>query len=294
MIKLYDYLFSNSIRHRLERIMVFAAILGFFIHLALIGINKITPINILNNSLLQNPINAIYTPFSFILIYEIYLLVFFLPRSFTTTLLKQFEIISLILIRRVFGDITKIDFSIVSFTNKSLINLFIDLAAVLILAISILYFNKMKNQLDELNKNKKVLPSDILFGNIKKTVAVSLIFLLVLISSLHLFDFVYAQLKGIHAIPAMKNDLNSIFYQDFFTALILTDVLILLISYGFSQDYFRLLRNTGFVIATILLRLSFGAVGILNVIFVITGTVFGLAILSIYLKYRSENEPATE
>jgi hypothetical protein len=293
MFKLYDYLFSSSMRHRLERIVVYAALLGFLIHLVLIGINKFIPLNILNSSLLQNPINAIYTPFSFILIYEIYLLVFFLPRSFTTTLLKQFEIISLILIRRVFGDITKIDFSLVSFTNKSLINLFIDLTAVLILAISILYFNKMKNRLDELNKNKKVLPSDILFGNIKKTIAASLILLLILISGIHLFDFSYAQLNGNHAIPSMKNDLNSIFYKDFFTALILTDVLILLISYGFSQDYFRLLRNTGFVIATILLRLSFGAIGILNVIFVITGTVFGLAILSVYLKYRGENETAT-
>ncbi|MEY2950519.1 MAG: hypothetical protein RLZZ248_1720 [Bacteroidota bacterium] len=289
MNKLYDYLFSDSMRHRLELVTVFVAIIGFFVHLALIALNKLTYIKILDSDLLQNPINSIYTPFSFILIYEIYLLVYFLPRSFTTTLLKQFEIISLILIRRVFGDITKIDFTIVSFSNTSLVNLFIDLAAVLILAVTILYFNKMKERLTQQNANKEVLPSDLLFGKIKKTIAAALILLLVIISGIHIFDFSFLQFTGNHAFPTMKNDLNSIFYKDFFTALILTDVLILLISYGFSQDYFRLLRNTGFVIATILLRLSFGATGLLNVVFVITGAFFGLAILSVFLNYQKED-----
>ena len=290
MNKLYDYLFSDSMRHRLEITTVMVAIIGFFVHLSLIALNKVSNLALLDIDLLQNPINAIYTPFSFILIYEIFLLVYFLPRSFTTTLLKQFEIISLILIRKVFGDITKIDFSIASFSNKSLVNLFIDLAAVLILAVTILYFNRMKNQLTQQNAHKAVQPSDLLFGKIKKTIAAALIILLVVISGIHLFDFSFFHLTGNHAFPTMKNDLNSIFYKDFFTALILTDVLILLISYGFSQDYFRLLRNTGFVIATILLRLSFGAIGILNVLFVVTGAFFGLAILSIFLKYNGELE----
>ena len=63
-------------------------------------------INIGNESLLlTNPISGIYTPFSIILYYEIFLLIYYLPRSFTTSILKQFEIISLIVIRRIFYDI---------------------------------------------------------------------------------------------------------------------------------------------------------------------------------------------
>ena len=55
------------------------------------SINSIIEIG--NESLLlTNPISAIYTPFSIILYYEIFLLIFYLPRSFTTSILKQFEI----------------------------------------------------------------------------------------------------------------------------------------------------------------------------------------------------------
>jgi hypothetical protein len=75
--------------------------------------------------LLTNPISAIYTPFSIILYYEIFLLIFYLPRSFTTSILKQFEIISLIIIRRIFYDIPKISkvkvfIRIIFLVNKSL------------------------------------------------------------------------------------------------------------------------------------------------------------------------------
>ena len=52
---------------------------------------------------------SIYTPFSFILIYEIYLLIFYLPRSISTYISKQFEIITLIVIRRIFKDISDMD-----------------------------------------------------------------------------------------------------------------------------------------------------------------------------------------
>ena len=42
-----------------------------------------------------------------------------------------------------------------------------------------------------------------------------------------------------------------------FTLLILADVVILLISFRYTEEYPKLIRNTGFIIATILIRLSF-------------------------------------
>ena len=284
MNNLYDKIFSDKSRDVIQKITVTLAILGFITHLILIGLSSLSVLDLSEIALFQNPINAIYTPFSFILIYEIYLLVFYIPRSFTTSLLKQFEIISLILIRRVFGDITKIDFTNVSMDNNDLGNLFIDLAAVLILAVAILLFYKAKAKMAT-NLEEIDIAIEKRFNLLKRFVSSLLIIILAMISLIHLADFLFSSLYGYHIFHSMKNDLNSIFYKDFFTALILTDVLILLMSYGFSQDYFKLLRNTGFVIATILIRLSFGVTGLLNIILILSSVIFGFVILLIYTNY---------
>ena len=119
MSKLYSFLFSQENRAKLERLTVILAIAGFFAHLVLILAAQIWSLELFGGQLLQNPINAIYTPFSFILIFEIYLLIFYLPRSFSTSLLKQFEVISLIMVRRVFGDITNINFAEIEISAPS-------------------------------------------------------------------------------------------------------------------------------------------------------------------------------
>ena len=88
------------------------ALLSFFIHLAIIYLIKFDFLNLpLNSELLTNPISAVYTPFSFILIYEVYLLIYYLPKSFTTYITKQYEIITLIIIRKLFKDLSALEVS---------------------------------------------------------------------------------------------------------------------------------------------------------------------------------------
>ena len=102
--------FSSKNQNKVERATLWLSMIGFIIHLLLIYSKKFNWFEIsFESNLLIDPISAIYTPFSIILVYEIYLLVVNLPRSFTTSVSKQFEIISLILIRRIFADIPKID-----------------------------------------------------------------------------------------------------------------------------------------------------------------------------------------
>ncbi|MFN6048152.1 MAG: hypothetical protein ACK45C_09065, partial [Bacteroidota bacterium] len=62
-------------------------------------------LGIQSHHLFSNPVSAIYTPFSFILIYEVYLLIYYLPKSTSIYIGKQYEIITLIVIRRIFKDI---------------------------------------------------------------------------------------------------------------------------------------------------------------------------------------------
>jgi len=74
------------------------------------------------------------------------------------------------------------------------------------------------------------------------------------------------------------------FISWFFTILILVDVFILLISFRYTERYSQLIRNTGFIISTILLRLSFGVSGLKSIILLVSGILFGLLILLIYKK----------
>ena len=88
--------------------------------------------------------------------------------------------------------------------------------------------------------------------------------------------------NGVFSNEPFDDNLNYLFFVDFFTILILVDVLILLISFQYTERYSQLIRNTGFIISTILLRLSFGVRDLSSVILLISGVVFGLIILKIY------------
>jgi len=286
-MKVHDYfavIFSSRNRESVERITLLLSLIGFIIHATLIGVNSFFDFELLDRELLKNPISAIYTPFSFILIYEIFLLVYYLPRSFTTSLIKQFEIICLILIRKVFNDVTLIDFPNASFNDSALINLLVDLGCVLLLMLIIVWFHKTNRRIIELT-SKTVAEEKETFPYFKKAIAVILLVVILLVSLIHLIDFVYLEINDEHLIKGMNNNLNSIFYQDFFTLLILSDVLILLLSYGLTSNHFKLLRNTGFVISTILLRLSFGAQGVMNALLIVLGGLFGYAIIRLYYSY---------
>ena len=227
--------------------------------------------------LLEDPISAIYTPFSIILVYEIYLLIVFLPRSFTTAVSKQFEIISLIIIRRIFGDIPKVELDVNWFEYAANKQLIYDLTGVLILYFLIYMFNQRREKLP-----KKSL-SDRLNRFVSSKRAVSVLLLPVLI-----FTSIYSAFSWfIELFFSGKNvggfsDINAVFYNEFFTILILADVFILLLSFQYTERYSQLIRNTGFVICTILIRLSFATTGLTNVILILSSVLFGLLILRIY------------
>ena len=281
MKHLFSVLFSEHMLKKLERITLVASIAGFLIHLTLVGLSNMGLLGALDASLFSNPISAIYTPFSFILIYEIYVLIYFLPRSFTTSLLKQFEIIALILIRRIFGDISKINFELATIADKAVIQLFIDLLSVLVLLTIILFYTRVNSRLSQLKPSS----SDTVFVQYKKQLAAALVVIIFVIIAVHLTDYLYVVFTGGHLFAGMDNDLNAIFYKDFFTVLILSDVLVLLLSYGLTKENYKLLRNTGFVISTVLIRISFSTQGFYNSVFIITGALFGLAILKIYYEF---------
>jgi hypothetical protein len=270
----YGKVFSDQNKKKLEKITLWLSIIGFVFHLILIYVKKLELVPFsFDSELLDSPISAIYTPFTIILIYEIYLLVLNLPRSFTTSISKQFEIISLILIRRIFADIPKIDLNADWLSASANVQLIYDVLGVLVLYYLIYLFNKARLKLDK----KPMTTAISRFVSSKKAVSLALLLVLVLISFNSIFTWV-SDLANNNEIV----DINAIFYNEFFSVLILADVLILLLSFQYTERYTQIVRNTGFIISTILIRLSFGATGLTNVALVVSSVLFGLLILSIY------------
>ena len=272
--KLYARVFSDLNKKKFEKVTLYLSIVGFLLHLMLIYAKKLGLVVFsFDTPLLDSPISAIYTPFTIILIYEIYLLVLNLPRSFTTSVSKQFEIISLILIRRVFADIPKVDLSADWFSTKENLELIYNILGVLILYYLIFLFNKARHKLE-----KKPLTEIISkFVTSKKGVSLVLLFVLIVLS----FTSAYNWGKEL-LLNDSSGDINSVFYNEFFSVLILADVLILLLSFQYTERYSQIVRNTGFIIPTVLIRLSFGVTGLANISLVVFSVVFGLIILWVY------------
>ena len=73
---LYQNLLSEQTKEKSERLILRVALFSFILHLIMIGLVKLNIIHSDETSnLLNNPVAAIYTPFSFILVYEVYLLI---------------------------------------------------------------------------------------------------------------------------------------------------------------------------------------------------------------------------
>jgi hypothetical protein len=279
MIKIIDLfhakVFSEKNIKNFEKLILYFAVGGFLIHLVLVFLNLKYNINYFVglDNLLSNPISALYTPFSFILVYEAFLLIFYFPRSFTTSIAKEYEIISLVLIRKIFEDIPELNLDSGIYNQQSLLLLY-DLIAIIIIFYLIFLFKKTISTIPKRKPNKNLVR----FISYKKTLSIILLPLLLILCISNLFDWTYS----VFINNEIVENINAVFFIDFFTVLILVDVFVLLISFQYTDKYHQIIRNTGFIISTILLRLSFSVSGISSILILIIGIIFGLIILRIY------------
>ena len=280
--KIFDLFISDTSKKSIERSILIISLISFLIHLLLIFLAKNNIVFSSENSILKSPIMAIYTPFSFILIYEIYLLVYYLPRSITLYISKQYEIIALIVIRRLFKDISEMETSTSLFSSTINQNVFIDLSLTILLFFLIYLFRKNSLSLSSKNLNSSMIR----FIEIKKWIAVFLIpaFSIMAIYNLALWigdTFIKTNVVN-------NQSINNIFFADFFQVLILVDVFLLIFSFFHSDLFHKIMRNSGFIISTILLRMSFLYEGFSNAIMIISALLFGLLILYIHNKCVKE------
>ena len=283
---LFSKIFSEKIIKKFEKYILYLASLGFVIHLSIILLNNynLIELSVVGTNLFSNPISALYTPFSFILVYEAFLLIYYIPRSFTTAVGKQYQIMSLIVIRKIFKDIPLVDLNANWIENSNNQQLVFDLVGVLMIFFLIYLFKITKEKLPIKPVSDK-LDRFIASKKLVSIVLLPTLFAICIMSFVNWFSGVFIE-------ETFDENLNNLFFNEFFTILILADVFILLLSFQYTERYSQLIRNTGFIISTILLRLSFSVSGLTSILLIISGIIFGLLILLIYNAIEKDNKLA--
>jgi hypothetical protein len=285
---IYGVFLSSKTKEKSERIILWIALLSFIIHLAIIGLIHFDIIHLYEVSgLLRNPIAAIYTPFSFILIYEIYLLVYYLPKSTSTYISKQYEIIALIIIRRLFKDLSDLSLSANWFNSASDLQFTYDVLASIVLFYLIYLFHVQRSKVyftgkGSINDEKNLTK----FINAKKWTAVVLVPILLIIALYSFIDWSVGLLQPIDSNHLSFKNINNIFFEQFFNILIIADVILLIFSFFHTDKFHKVIRNSGFIISTILIRVSFSVNGIINPILIVSAVLFGLLMMYIHNMYE--------
>lgn len=287
---LYHNLLSEKTKKRSERVILLIAIASFLIHLLIIYLVDFGIISLNNPSdLLKNPTAAIYTPFSFILVYEVYLLIHYLPKSITTYISKQYEIITLIIIRRLFKDLSNLSLSSDWFKIKYDLQFTYDLVASVLLFFLILQFYKQSKKRYRIDDNEdSQIEGTVRFIKIKKIIAASLVPILFFVAIYSFINWLISSVELNSDSEVSFKNINNIFFEQFFTILIIADVVLLLFSFFHTVDFHKVIRNSGFIISTILIRLSFSVSGLLNTALILTAIIFGLLILIIHNQFEKQ------
>ncbi len=283
----YDVLFQENNINKVERAIINFALVGFLLHLLLIFIGKHVPLAAYTNiELPTNYLKAIYTPFSIILFYEVLTLVVILPKSITIFIGKQYEIISLIVIRSFFHDIADYDLDKPGiYTLDFLKEIGFDLVgALLMFFFTILYYRIFAETKKGANRPSSRRTR---FINIKKAAAVVLTVLLLILSVVSLLGWL-TELYHFNTSDGHFPNPNLVFYKDFFSVMIFVDVFLLILSFIYSGTYDLIFRNGGFVISTILVRIALTAEKPFNIYFALTSVIFGVSLIALFVFYNKK------
>ena len=255
----------------LRKLAINLAIIGFLVHLLACLLYKFGHLELSDtNDFFDSYLDSLYTPFSIILAYEVYELIRAIPESFSNSIGKQFEVISLLVVRDIFKNLAEIDDSNINAVDSDVLFIAVEALAFTILFATALYFRKMTNTASDSSKNDPAIER---FITQKQNLACALAVVYVMVASYSFTSWTFGFIGG-------DNDLSrTVFFLDFFTWLIVSDIIILLSSYKHITDFLQLARNTGFVLSTVIIRVGIGTPGYTGAVLFILSAVLATSVL---------------
>ena len=220
---------------------------SFFLALLVIELNRQGMLPPALSGLPTNHFYAFDVAFTLFLVVEVVELVFGLATSVANTLGKQFEIFSLILLRQSFKELVyfeePISWSLKDDTARQAVQFIVSdaVGALLVFTITGVFYKLQQHQPiteTEADQHRFVLTKKLLANG-----------LLLIFLGLGVYTGLTFVTEGT-AIPV---------FNVFYTVLIFSDVLIVLISIRYGAEYHIVFRNFGFAASTVMIRLALAA-----------------------------------
>lgn len=282
MSALYDgatYVF-DPLHHFWEHDKTQRAVAGFLVVIFILGL---ITIELKRQGIITGPIGdkiptshymAINLAFTLVLILEVVSLIFTLPCSISKAVGKQFEILALILLRSAFKALA--DFpepiTITGHEQELWIILTDGGGAVVIFALLGVYTLLRRHLDDTVRKGEPLFK----FVAAKKLVA---LFMLAIFIGMGIQN----------CILFLQGHQPHHFFQKFYTVLIFSDIMLVLIAQRFLPEFRAVFRNSGFALATLLIRLALTAPPYYNVAIGICSAVFACLLTLVYNTFYSSS-----
>ncbi|MCP4339170.1 MAG: hypothetical protein GY799_09860 [Desulfobulbaceae bacterium] len=223
----------------------------------------------------KNHFFAVQAAFTVVLILEVISLVFTIPCSFSRSVGKQFEILALILMRNAFKKLSYFPEPITfSGNEQAILNILSDgFGALLIFTLLGCYYIAQARTTDE-----RMQPTDLYsFVAAKKGIALILL-------SIFIFMGINSSIATLRGTPHVD------FLHGFYTVLILTDILVVLISQCYQPSFHAVFRNSGFALSTLIIRIALAAPPFYNVLLGVAAALFAILLTlgsnSLFLKKK--------
>lgn len=212
----------------------------------------------------DNHFHAIIWAFTVILILEIISLIFILPCSFSRSVGKQFLILALILMRNAFKELSHFDEPVTFIGNEeAILRIICDgFGAVIIFALLGLYY---------LVQNRYGDAGDRKIDNLYQFVAAKKVVALFLLSA-------FAVMGGMTIYKFATGHYYAYFFNDFYTLLIITDILLVLVAQCYNQSSYAVFRNSGFALCTMIIRLALVAPAYYNVLMGVSAVLLAICL----------------
>ena len=246
-------------------------ITSFFTALVVIEINRQgwlpAPVR---GRLPTNHFYAVDVAFTLYLVIEVIELVLGLATSVADALGKQFEIFSLIMLRQSFKELVDfqepIQWSLGDDATREAVQRVVADAtgALAVFAIVGFYYSIQRHQ-----RITETVAEQRRFVSYKKLVANVLL-------------VVFLGLGVYTVTQFVSNGATIAFFDTFYTVLIFSDVLIVLLSLRYSTTYYVVFRNSGFAAATVMIRLALAGPRYIDALLGIGAALFGVALTAAY------------
>ena len=271
----FDMCMGEEAEDRIRKVAIVSAVVGFFLHIGLWALDSTGRISITGEAseLVSSPLSSLYTPFSILLVYEVYQLIRTIPDSFSSSVGKQYEIATLLVVRDILKRLSEVESTEGWEISSDLGFLLVECAAFLALFYTSLTYFRIS---DNSTKSGDMSGDIAVFVESKRLVANFMLIVFLLTAAYSFFTWIVSVQDGGGSVSRV------IFFLDFFTFLILADILILLVSYWLYTDFGNLARNTGFVLSTVIIRVAISSEGVSAMVLFTLSGLLGLAILRMF------------